>query len=111
MPLQAIGGRRFLSRVLLLLLSGLFAVTVAAYGFERELYLPVELFHLLFQSREVGFFAPCALDDLPELGHVLFQRGALLAEFLQRRFDRTQRVQRVERRRARVSGQIAVVVL
>ena len=30
------------------LLSGLFAVTVATYGVERELYLPVELFHPLF---------------------------------------------------------------
>ena len=52
MPLQVIGDRRFPSRVLLLLLflllSGLFAVTVATYGFERELYLPVELFHPLF---------------------------------------------------------------
>ena len=75
------------------------------------MYLPVELFHLLFQSREVGFFAPCALDDLPELRHVLFQQDALLAEFLQRRFDRAQRMQGVERRRARVSGQITVVVL
>ena len=52
MPLQVIGDRRFPSRVLLLLLflllSGLFAVTVATYGVERELYLPVELFHPLF---------------------------------------------------------------
>ena len=31
-----------------ILLSGLFAVTVATYGVERELYLPVELFHPLF---------------------------------------------------------------
>ena len=53
-----IGGRRFPLRVLflplLLLLSGLLAVTVAVCGFKRELYLPVELFHLLFQSRELG---------------------------------------------------------
>ena len=52
MPLQVIGDRRFPSRVLLLLLflllSGLFAVTVATYGVERELYLPVESFHPLF---------------------------------------------------------------
>jgi len=34
--------------LLFLLLSGLFAVTVATYGVERELYLPVELFHPLF---------------------------------------------------------------
>ena len=45
-------GRLFLP--LLLLLSGLLAVTVAVCGFKRELYLPVESFHLLFQSRELG---------------------------------------------------------